>query len=63
MQQEEVILRMVNHYDPDEIIDILGISTEDLVACLLPYFEENPEKIYRFSEFDFSLDEEYKDDV
>ena len=63
MQYEELKDRLVAHYDPDEIVDILGISTEELVDCLQFYLEENPLKLYRFVEFDESIEESYQQDV
>ena len=36
---EELKERIVKNYDPDNLIDILGISTEELVEYLGDYIE------------------------
>jgi len=38
---EELKERIKENYDPDELVDILGISTEDLVEYLSDYIELN----------------------
>lgn len=44
MNEEEIKQLLAERYNPEEIVDILGLDTEVLVVLLWDYIEDNLDK-------------------
>ena len=52
MEIDDLTERIVNTLDPDQLIDILGLTTEELCAILRYEIDENKDKFYFLTEED-----------